>query len=584
MLSKVQHRCPASSLSKSTTKSLGQANNSLSNTSLIIPDLKDQTTPKFVDSIPDRLICRICKDALREPVQSSCGCRFCERCADFKFLIDEKIKCPGNDIDCKDLLRNELHHDNSAKREIVLLLVYCSFKDQGCNVTVPWKKLMDHERNCEYRLVPCRFHNNGCKEIVVLKSMDVHTQKCKYQPIVCKYCNEEVAKVKRKEHEKIYCIKIPLPCPYGCQIEKMTREKMEVHITECPNTPEDCPYKILGCKFTGTKDDIVQHKKSSTKEHLQFTTVFAAKIDLDAVQIKRDLQRVNTEREAYRRDLENFVLQCESLRMDEEDLKSRVKDTMMKIVAHAERIIVLERKMEDCASKSSVDAQQAEIRQLKERLERFMEKITEMERGQNSLGTSSSNSVQDYQRSQKHLMDQLRHHDRQIGIQDIRLAELDLRYQVLQTASYGGVMIWKICDYSRRKQEAVIGRTLSLYSQPFYSDQFGYKMCGRVYLQGDGIGKGSHLSFYFVVMRGEYDALLQWPFRKQVTLALLDQDRSGRDILERFEPDPCSNSFTRPTSEMNIASGCPQFVCHRILEMPSYIKDDTLFLKIEVSD
>lgn len=40
----------------------------------------------------------------------------------------------------------------------------------------------------------------------------------------------------------------------------------------------------------GSKDDIIQHTKSSTNEHIQYTTVFAAKIDLDVLQIKRDIQ------------------------------------------------------------------------------------------------------------------------------------------------------------------------------------------------------------------------------------------------------------------------------------------------------
>ena len=57
---------------------------------------------------------------------------------------------------------------------------------------------------------------------------------------------------------------------------------------------------------------------------------------------------------------------------------------------------------------------------------------------------------------------------------------------------------------------------MSLYSQPFYTDRYGYKMCGRVYLNGDGMGKGTHLSLFFVLMRGEYDALLEWPFRQKV--------------------------------------------------------------------
>ena len=57
---------------------------------------------------------------------------------------------------------------------------------------------------------------------------------------------------------------------------------------------------------------------------------------------------------------------------------------------------------------------------------------------------------------------------------------------------------------------------MSLYSQPFYTDRYGYKMCGHVYLNVDSIGKGTHLSLFFVLMRGEYDALLEWPFNQKV--------------------------------------------------------------------
>lgn len=43
-------------------------------------------------------------------------------------------------------------------------------------------------------------------------------------------------------------------------------------------------------------------------------------------------------------------------------------------------------------------------------------------------------------------------------------------------------------------------------------------MCLRIYLNGDGTGRGSHLSLFFVVMRGHSDALLKWPFNQKVIL------------------------------------------------------------------
>ena len=108
-------------------------------------------------------------------------------------------------------------------------------------------------------------------------------------------------------------------------------------------------------------------------------------------------------------------------------------------------------------------------------------------------------------------------------------------------------------------------------------------MCGRVYLNGDGIGRGTHLSFFFVLMRGEYDALLPWPFQQKVTLCLLDQNQSNpRPVIETFRPDPASSSFQRPTGEMNVASGCPLFIPLSSLIGSTYCKDDTMFLKITV--
>ena len=70
--------------------------------------------------------------------------------------------------------------------------------------------------------------------------------------------------------------------------------------------------------------------------------------------------------------------------------------------------------------------------------------------------------------------------------------------------SYNGILLWKIDGFQRKRQDAINGVKTALYSQPFYSAQFGYKMCAKIYMNGDGIGKGTHLSLFFVVMKGEF--------------------------------------------------------------------------------
>ena len=123
---------------------------------------------------------------------------------------------------------------------------------------------------------------------------------------------------------------------------------------------------------------------------------------------------------------------------------------------------------------------------------------------------------------------------------------------------------------------------MSLYSVPFYTGRHGYKMCARVYLNGDGLGKGTHLSFFFVVMKGPFDALLPWPFKQRVSLAIVNQ-AGKKDVTDTFCPDPQSSSFQRPMQkEMNVASGCPMFIRKEHLLNGGFVKDDSIFLRVVV--
>lgn len=61
---------------------------------------------------------------------------------------------------------------------------------------------------------------------------------------------------------------------------------------------------------------------------------------------------------------------------------------------------------------------------------------------------------------------------------------------------------------------------------------------------------------------------------------LMDQGPLKKHLGDAFKPDPNSSSFRRPVVEMNIASGCPLFVSQSVLETGSYIKDDTIFIKV----
>ena len=109
-------------------------------------------------------------------------------------------------------------------------------------------------------------------------------------------------------------------------------------------------------------------------------------------------------------------------------------------------------------------------------------------------------------------------------------------------------------------------------------------MCARLYLNGDGNARGTHMSLFFVLMRGPNDAILKFPFNYKVTFCLYDQTTNLRHIIDSFRPDTRSTSFQRPRSEMNIASGIPKFFPLAMVQQEgnAYVRDDTMFIKVMV--
>jgi hypothetical protein len=165
----------------------------------------------------------------------------------------------------------------------------------------------------------------------------------------------------------------------------------------------------------------------------------------------------------------------------------------------------------------------------------------------------------------------------QTELESMKQAMADL----LSQSSNDGTFIWKITDVAQKMRDAIAEQQTSIYSPPFYSSPTGYKMCMRLYLNGDGQARRTHLSLFFVVMRGEYDAILQWPFSYKITFCLFDQTSNQRHIIDSFRPDAKSNSFQRPRSNMNIASGIPKFCPLTLIQQDNnpYLRDDCMFLR-----
>ena len=148
-----------------------------------------------------------------------------------------------------------------------------------------------------------------------------------------------------------------------------------------------------------------------------------------------------------------------------------------------------------------------------------------------------------------------------------------------------GTLTWRIDNVSEKMADAQSERQTSIYSPIFYSSATGYKMRVRLFLFGDGSARRSHISLFFLLMKGEYDSILKWPFHYKVTFCLLDQTGNNRHVIDSFYPDVKSNSFQRPRDASNTASGIPKFFPLPMLQQDDnpFVRENTLYIKIIIA-
>lgn len=519
---------------------------------------------RFVEPPEPKYCCEECRLVLCQPRQTECGHRFCETCI-LNLLSKPNPVCPA---DKEPLFEDKIFRDVCCHREIMALKVFCRSQKNGCQEQMSLQQVMEHLNVCAYFEVPCPL--GKCKERMMRKDIPDHLSwNCKYREAACEYCKHKMPITELQKHKETLCPAFPVSCPNHCSSPSILRSELPSHQHDCPMAHVTCSYSRLGCTFKGLNQEMREHESSFASEHLHMMAARNTTLEAKLEDVKGDLQERYKVLPGLNTRITELEAQFEEKQEKLRQLEQKISAMQKLMSSHSEKLLEFELELRT-------------VRKVVEEVESLRATVESIRTRVNALEVARGTGTGATTHTLGSLETQVSRHDNMMSMHEVRLADMDLRFQVLETASYNGTLIWKIRDYKRRKAEAVASKTLSLYSQPFYTGYFGYKMCARVYLNGDGMGKSTHLSLFFVVMRGEYDALLPWPFKQKVTLMLMDQGPTHKHLGDAFKPDPNSSSFRRPTGEMNIASGCPLFVSQPVLENGTYIKDDTIFIKVTV--
>ena len=122
-------------------------------------------------------------------------------------------------------------------------------------------------------------------------------------------------------------------------------------------------------------------------------------------------------------------------------------------------------------------------------------------------------------------------------------------------------------------------------STPFYTGPDGYKLKLRVDANGDGSGKGTLVSVYIHLMKGENDHILTWPFKCDITIRLLnwreDKGHVEKTIAFNDSTDIESRKRVMEGDTALCGLGFAQFIPHsdlyyNITNNTEYINNDIL--------
>ncbi|RLV93910.1 hypothetical protein DV515_00013340, partial [Chloebia gouldiae] len=476
-----------------------------------------------------KFLCSNCNNILKKALQTLCGHRYCSACLTWivrnnKYAICQKCKEEDpNTLGEESLLAEERAFGDAAiNKEISELRVHCV--TLGCSWSGIMKDFEEHQSLCEYALIPC---HTGCGHVVMRRKLADHLENgCVNNVTVCQRCHCSLASSECQEHSCEGSL-----CKEQKPVQTETASKEKSHSISS-SSKDGCCFSEVGCAFRGSKEKIQEHENSAVGAHM-----------LLLLQHIRQLQG---------------TLCSKGFSPPELHLKSSGKSICdLQIPAGLE--FSRDPEMDCFPASSSVPGDESGLQQLMREkviseLENKLQVFENIVAVLNKEVESSNLEILAFRRQSELDQNVIRGLELKIAElhrcltqKDAGLSSLHKSLLFSEQASYDGIFLWKITEVARKLQDSVTGRTVSLYSPAqlpavdaslpalssvpagttwlqlfpmwevtglaFYTAKYGYKVCLRVYLNGDGTGKGTHMSLFFVVMKGDYDALLPWPFR-----------------------------------------------------------------------
>ena len=536
---------------------------------------------KFIDELPDDLLCKSCRHVARQPhLISCCGEQFCHTC--ITPILQDKKPCPSCKEDTFTTLMNKRDH-----RKILALRVHCTIKDRGCQWTGKVEQLDTHldvnSGDCQYVDVECP---EKCGQQVQKHQLVTHiANECPKRDFTCMHCGFKATYEVVSEQHWPECQNYPVPCPNRCQIGAVECNTLEDHLKMCSLQVVDCDFSYAGCNEKLQRQHMEKHIEENTQKHLALTASATMTISR---QFEEKLQAQQDEFRGYLEQKERET--AEQLKQKDEQIKA-VEERFQQSVREREEQIESMRKS---LQKEQKEGEQQLQQQLEQKTKHIQESLQEKD---NEVHGELHEKQQQIEALKEQIVQVQQDHEERIKAVEQRREE---QIKSLEVQSQQQVeRIGKLEKQLKQKEQELEQLNMKLgmppfhftmsnfnqlktkdtywYIPPMYTHHHGYKFC--IVARPIGVHTsvtGTHVGVYLYSMSGEFDATLQWPAKFTITLQLLNQhrDQDHITVTQQFQ-------WRKPEERVYAGTFTRTLIALTDLELNAqkqtqYLKDDCL--------
>ena len=396
-----------------------------------------------------------------------------------------------------------------------------------------------------YETICC--HNTFCKVCIDMINNHGYTSCpiCRHQPIQTTECVQLRRQIMSLH---VFCDSKELGCEWIGEVEAFERHK-----EQCPYYMVKCKYHIVGCNVKVPVHLQAAHNKERAEDHMLMVQQKVEELDSTKIMLQQTNEILSiTKQERNRSNLE---------------------------LQHT--------KTELYHTTETLNFSQAQLQKTEKQLNETKKQLNET----TDQLVLSYEEADDTQRRLADSEDRLNHTEMELAIVVNSLIQIKNH---INSNSYGAIklvalstqvphevrmlpIVFNMPQYTEKKENQ-----LQWYSDPFYTDNNGYKMCLKVLFGGDDHRGISHISVGLCLMRGPYDNSLAWPLRERFEITLLNQQLKKYSRIIAYNNSISNKIAGRvDNAEKANTNWCSKFISHSSIISADHLIDNCLYFQIQ---